>query len=100
MKLGPLTFLRTTTFRLALLYTVLFAVFSAGLLAYLYFTTVGYIRREANDRISEEIVALRQAYLAGGIERLTQSLFERASVPGRYFFYQLETPNGTKLNVI
>ncbi|MEE9380168.1 MAG: two-component sensor histidine kinase, partial [Hyphomonadaceae bacterium] len=98
MKLGAFNFLRTTTFRLALLYTVLFAVFSAGLLTYLFFSTVGYIRAEATGRIEAEVAALQEAYRAGGIERLNQSIFERRLVPGRYFIYQLETVGGFKVN--
>ncbi len=98
MRSGLFTFLRTTTFKLALLYTVLFAVFSATLLAYLYYSTVGSIRRETAARLDTEIGALHEAYRAGGLERLNQSLVERASDPRRPFIYQLETTNGTKIN--
>ena len=51
MKLGLPTFLRTTTFKLALLYSAMFAAFSAALLIYLYYSTVYYIRTESDRRI-------------------------------------------------
>ena len=40
-------FVRTTTFKLALLYSLMIAAFSGALLAYLYYSTVYYIRVES-----------------------------------------------------
>ena len=51
MKSGPFTFVRTTTFRLALVYSVLFGLFSFLLLAYLFQSTVGSLRAEADQRL-------------------------------------------------
>lgn len=96
--LGRFAFLRTTTFKLALLYTVLFAAFAAGLLLYLYMTTVLYLRSQADERIEAEMAALSAAHSSGGLERLNQSIIERASAPGGQFFYLLQDPEGRKIS--
>ncbi|MEM5517867.1 HAMP domain-containing sensor histidine kinase [Henriciella sp. AS95] len=97
MKSGPFAFVRTTTFRLALVYSVLFGLFSFLLLAYLFQATVGSLRAEADQRLDAEMRALGLAYNAGGLERLEQSVIERALVPGAPFRYQLETPDGERI---
>ncbi|MCR9270291.1 MAG: sensor histidine kinase [Henriciella sp.] len=94
MKSGPFAFVRTTTFRLALVYSILFALFSAGLLAYLFQATVGTMRSEAKARLEAEFRTLAVAWQAGGPTRLEQSLLERVLVDLRDFTYQFEDPNG------
>lgn len=96
--LGRFAFLRTTTFKLALLYAGLFAAFAAGLLLYLYVSTVLYLRSQADERIEAEMAALTAAHTAGGLERLNQSIIERASAPGGQFFYLLQDPVGQKIS--
>ena len=97
MKSGRFAFVRTTTFRLALVYSVLFGLFSFLLLSYLFQATVGSLRAEADQRLEAEMGARELAYYTGGMERLEQSLIERALVPGAPFRYQLETPDGERL---
>ena len=58
MKSGPFAFVRTSTFRLALVYSVLFGLFSFLLLAYLYQATVGSLRAEADQRLDAEMRAV------------------------------------------
>ena len=94
MKSGPFSFVRTTTFRLALVYTILFALFSAALLAYLFQATVGAMRVEAKTRLEAEFRTLAVAWNTGGPLRLEQSLLERSLVQVREFTYQLETAEG------
>ena len=94
MKSGPFAFVRTTTFRLALVYSILFALFSAGLLAYLFQATVGTMRSEAKARLEAEFRTLAVAWRTGGPSRLEQSLLERVLVDLRDFTYQFEDPNG------
>ncbi|MEO0466377.1 MAG: HAMP domain-containing sensor histidine kinase [Pseudomonadota bacterium] len=96
MRLPPFT--RTTTFRLSLVYVALILVYSAGLIGFIYSTTVGYMQTETDRRIESEIDSILLAYDQGGLSRVSQSLFERAAVPNRYFLYQLETPSGIKLS--
>ncbi|MEO0550201.1 MAG: HAMP domain-containing sensor histidine kinase [Pseudomonadota bacterium] len=97
MRLGTFAFARTTTFRLALIYSVLFGLFSAGLLAYLFQTTVGAMRSEAKLRLEAEYRTLAVAWNTGGPQRLEQSLLERALVRVRDFTYQFEMADGTTI---
>lgn len=94
MKSGPFAFVRTTTFRLALVYSILFALFSAGLLAYLFQATVGEMRAESKTRLEAEFRTLAVAWNTGGPTRLEQSLLERVLVDLRDFTYQFEDANG------
>lgn len=94
MKPGPFTFVRTTTFRLALIYTLLFAVFSIGLLGFIYQATVGAMQTETKSRLESEFRTLAVAWNTGGPLRLEQSLLERSLVQVRDFTYQLETAEG------
>jgi hypothetical protein len=55
MKIGRLPALvRTTTFRLALLHASIFILFSASLLAYLYYETAGHLSRQAEAELNAE----------------------------------------------
>lgn len=97
MKLGLPSYIRTTTFKLALLYSAMFAAFSAALLAYLYYSTVYYIRYESERRMTVEFEQLSNAYYAGGMERLSQAVFERMTLTGSSYFYYLEDASGRKI---
>lgn len=94
MKSGPFAFVRTTTFRLALVYSILFALFSAGLLAYLFQATVGAMRVESKTRLEAEFRTLAVAWNTGGPTRLEQSVLERVLVDLRDFTYQFQDANG------
>ncbi len=88
---------RTTTFRLALVHAALFIVFCGALLIYLFSATAGRLESEAADELNSEFQTLTTAYASGGFDRLNQSVIERSSVRGA-FFYLLTDPNGTKVS--
>lgn len=90
-------FVRTTTFKLTILYSAMIAAFSGALLVYLYYSTVYYIRAESENRITVEFEQLANAYYTGGMERLSQSVFERMTLSGSQFFYYLEDSSGRKI---
>jgi signal transduction histidine kinase len=90
-------FIRTTTFKLALLYSAMIAAFSGALLAYLYYSTVYYINAESERRITVEFEQLGIAYYDGGMGRLSQSVFERMTLSGSPFYYYLEDASGRKI---
>ncbi len=99
MKLGgglP-ALVRTTTFRLALLHASIFILFSASLLAYLYYETAGHLARQAGIELNSEFSELNAAYRGGGLDRLNQSVVERSSARGK-FFYLLQDPDGHKIS--
>jgi signal transduction histidine kinase len=97
MKIGRLPALvRTTTFRLALLHASIFILFSASLLAYLYYETAGHMSRQAEIELNAEFQELSAAY-RGGIDRLNQAVAERSQARGK-FYYLLLDGNGQKLS--
>ena len=86
MKIGRLPALvRTTTFRLALLHASIFILFSASLLAYLYYETAGHMGRQAETDLNSEFQELSAAY-RGGIDRLNQAVTERSEARGKFFY--------------
>jgi signal transduction histidine kinase len=98
MKIGRLPALvRTTTFRLALLHASIFILFSASLLAYLYYETAGQMGRQAESELTAEFSELSEARRLGGLDRLNQSVGERAGRGGK-FSYLLQDPDGHKIS--
>ncbi|MBA3068160.1 MAG: HAMP domain-containing protein [Hyphomonas sp.] len=97
MRKAMPVFVRTTTFKLAMLYSLMIAAFSGALLAYLYYSTVYYIRIESERRITVEFEQLANAYYTGGMQRLSQSVFERMTLSGSPFYYYLEDTSGRKI---
>jgi signal transduction histidine kinase len=61
------TLFRTSVFQLTLVYMALFAVSAVGLLAFIYWSTFGYIERQTNAVIEAEIEGLREQYLQGNL---------------------------------
>lgn len=70
--------LRTTTFRLALLYMALFCASAVVLLAFIYWTTVRVIDRETNAIIETEVRGLAEQYRTRGLGRLIAAIEERS----------------------
>jgi signal transduction histidine kinase len=97
MRLPLPDFIRTTTFKLAVVHAVMFAVFTFGLLIYLFYSTAGYMRSESVRELDGEVQALAAAFNSGGMERLNQSVIERSSVPGP-FFYVLQNAEGETIS--
>lgn len=89
---------RTTTFKLSIVYIALILVYSVLLLGHIYLTTVAHIRDETEQLVNGELDSILSAYDTGGLARVNQSLLERASTPDRFFLYQLETQSGIKLS--
>jgi signal transduction histidine kinase len=69
--------LRSTAFRVALLYAVVFGASVLVLLAFLYWSTAGYMARQADATIAAEIEGLAEQYRREGLERLTRVIAER-----------------------
>ena len=88
---------RTMTFRLALGNFVLFSLFSAGLFAFIYFSTVGYIKDESNRQVMTELNQIGLVYGTGGFDSVNQYVAERAAAPGPFLYY-LQGPDGRKVS--
>ena len=71
--------LRTTPFRLTLLFLALFAAAACAFLAYIYLATAGEVTRRADSQVSAEMRSLEAVYARGGFAALNQAVIERSS---------------------
>lgn len=71
--------LRTTTFRLALVYFGLFGVSAVVLVGFLYWSTAGFMARQTDDAIEAEIRGLAEQYSQFGTIGLVRALNRRTS---------------------
>jgi signal transduction histidine kinase len=84
------SFLRSSTFRLALIYMVLFGASVLLLLSFIYWSTAAYMANQADATIEAEIAGLAERYRTDGLNGLTASISERISrKPGGYSIYLL-----------
>ncbi len=91
-------FLATSTFRLALLYAVLFGLSVLVLLGIFYWGADRALERQTSQAIEAEIQALHERYRAAGLGGLTQAIVERAARPRLSdMLYLLATPGGAVL---
>ena len=94
MALGKL--LRTTAFRLTLVYLTIFVLFAASLLAYLALNTRRLITEQITATVEGEIRGLTAQYDEGGLRRLVTAVELRSRRPGSSL-YLVTTPNGEGL---
>ncbi|MGA0605424.1 sensor histidine kinase [Phenylobacterium sp. VNQ135] len=80
--------LRTTPFRLTLLFLALFASAASAFLAYIYVATAGEATRRTDQEIRREMRSLTDVYDRAGVDAVNQSLIERAASE-RPFLYLL-----------
>lgn len=73
---------RTSAFRLIVLYTVVFALSATLLLAFIYWRTVGLIDRQAHDTIEAEIRGLAEQYHQRGLLGLAEVIELRSKQRG------------------
>lgn len=89
--------LRTTPFRLTLLFLALFAAAASAFLGYIYVATAGEVNRRAQAEISREFESLEAAYRQGGVNALNQTIVERATGE-RPFLYFLADKTGKRIS--
>jgi signal transduction histidine kinase len=93
----PNRLLRSTGFRMALLYAALFAFSSLVLFGVLYWQTAGYIERQIRDIINAESQSLTARYQHGGLAELQTAIRHRLSGRSRASLYLLRDPQGSVL---
>lgn len=86
--------LRTTPFRLTILFTALFAAAAAAFLGYLYIATAGEVTHRTEAALNREIASLRAVYTRGGVDALNRAVAERSTTDERPFVYLLMTSEG------
>jgi len=94
----PLSLLRSSTFRLALLYMALFGGSVLLLLAFIYWSTVAFMASQTDATIGAEIVGLSEQYREGGTRGLAEAIQERLERdPDSSSVYLLASPGYTPL---
>jgi signal transduction histidine kinase len=71
--------LRTTPFRLTLLFLALYAAAASAFLAYIYVATAGEVTRRSEGIVSREMQSLEAVYRRGGFGALNQAIIDRSS---------------------
>lgn len=89
--------LRTTPFRLTLLFLALFAAGAAAFLAFIYVSTAGETARRADREVRREMEALESVFRRNGAQGVNQALIERAVETGP-FVYVLSQPDGSVIS--
>ena len=93
--MSPIKLLRTTSFRLTLLYAALFGASVLVLFAMIYVATAGYLARQLDRSIDAEITTLEEAAQPGGISRLAALIAERqTATPLNGTVYLLQDSEG------
>jgi hypothetical protein len=85
--------LRTTTFKLTLVYLTVFALFAAFLLVYFAWNTRRLINEQIIETVDTEVQGLSDQYRQGGIRRLVFAIEARSRRPGSSL-YLLTTAAG------
>src|SRR5262244_1872758 len=88
--------LRTTAFKLTLVYLTIFVLFAGIVLVYFAWNTRRLINEQITQTVDAEIVSLQDEYDIGGIRRLIFTLDARARRPDSYL-YLLTTAAGEGL---
>jgi Na+-translocating ferredoxin:NAD+ oxidoreductase RnfG subunit len=89
--------IRSTPFRLTLLFLALFAAAASAFLGYIYIATAGEVNRRADADITREMESLEAAYRQGGVNALNQTIVERATGE-RPFLYLLLDKDGKRIS--
>ena len=92
-----LRLLRTTPFRLALLYLGLFIISVGVILGVVYRSTAGFLEEEIGATIALEVAGLQDQYRSAGLRGLVDSVRERSGYSHTNSIYLLTTPGGVIL---
>jgi signal transduction histidine kinase len=88
--------IRTTAFRLTLVYLLLFALFAASLLAYFAWNTRRLITEQITSTVNAESSEINEIYQRRGLRGLAFTIGNRALRPGANL-YLITTPTGVAL---
>jgi signal transduction histidine kinase len=89
--------IRTTAFRLTLVYLFLFALFAASLLGYFAWNTRRLINEQIMTSVNAEVGEISNIYLRRGLLGLSRTIGNRALRPGANL-YLVTAPNGLALS--
>lgn len=86
---------RTSTFRLAALYLVVFILSAGAILGHIYWNTAGLLERQTDETITAEVQALADQYRIRGVDGLLDTIYRR-SRDDAGSIYLLTTPEGVR----
>ncbi len=95
MLVNPKIF-RTSTFRLAAIYLLLFALSTATILGYVFYSTVNLLERQTEDTIRAEVEGLADQYRIRGMSGILDVVQRRARENGGGL-YALNGPDGVHI---
>ncbi|HEV7367695.1 sensor histidine kinase [Arenibaculum sp.] len=84
--------MRTTTFRVALVYIWLFTASVLIILGAIYYTTAGFLDRQAGETIAAELEGLREQYRQRGLRGLAEVIEQRSRQPRTNALYLFTDP--------
>ncbi|HUO12905.1 MAG TPA: histidine kinase, partial [Caulobacteraceae bacterium] len=84
-------FVRTTPFRLTLLFLALFAGAASVFVGYIYIATAGEANRSAEAAISREAHSLEEVYAQGGFNALNEAVIERSSSTRGFLYLVMDS---------
>ena len=87
---------RSTAFRLTLVYLLVFALYAAALLAYFALNTGRLITEQITETVDAEIAGLTEQYTIGGLRQLVLIVENRSLRPGSSL-YLVTAPTGQAL---
>lgn len=82
--------LNTSTFRLAIIYMVLFVTSVIALLGYIYWTTAGNLNRQTVETIDTEMLNLALRYESGGLPLLVHTVIQRSRDPRQSLYLVMD----------
>ena len=85
--------LKTTAFRLSLVYTLLFGLFAIGVVAYISFQTGSLLVSQFQVTIDAEVSEIARLSRRGGVSRLIPMIEQRSRRPGANL-YLISDPSG------
>lgn len=90
-------FLRSTTFRITVLTTVLFAISMVAILFFVFQSTAGAFSRQAEGQVARELTMLEASYRAYGINGINRAVVERSASQNE-FLYLFTGPTGERVS--
>ena len=88
--------LRSSTFRMAAAYLLIFAVSAAAVLAYVFWNTVGLMERQTEETIRAEVLGLADQYSQRGLHGIVD-VIQRRMREENATLYLLTTPDGHRV---
>ena len=84
-------FVRTTPFRLTLLFLALFAGAASVFVGYIYIATAGEANRAADAAIAREAHSLEEVFAQGGVNAVNEAVIERSSSTRGFLYLAMDS---------